>query len=166
MLALENHHLLGNCSIRADKNLVDRCKVLYQDKLSSININSFSFEKDYATSMSSSIDSTKPAGWALKHKKPKTTFTADQKGYLLDKFNLGIITGQKEDPAKVAKDMPYAHKNGNRRFKREEYLTATQVAGFFSRLSQKNRKCDAEDFLAASSDTKSCNLKEEVLSFL
>lgn len=99
MLSLENHHLRGACSIRADKNLVDRCKVMYKDKLSLLNTNSFSFEKDDATNMSAS---TKQAGWALEYKKLKTAFTADQKEYLLEKFDIGIITGEKEDPAKVA----------------------------------------------------------------
>nr|XP_022307795.1 protein draper-like [Crassostrea virginica] len=53
--------------------------------------------------------------------------------------------------------MPYALQDGKKQFNREHYLTAGQVASFFSRLSMKDRKDDnqdAEDFRAASADRK------------
>lgn len=108
--------------------------------------------------------SVKQIGWALKIKKQKVFFNDDQKDFLNEKFNIGKLTDKKEDPAKVSRDMPYVKKDGKHRFGKEEYLTPTQVASFVSRLSQKDRKCEDGDFLAASSDKKMCILKEEVLS--
>ena len=93
-------------------------------------------------------------------------FTKDQKQYLIEKFNLGKVTGNKEDPAQVSRDMPYALQDGKKRFNREHYLTAGQVASFFSRLAMKDRKGDnqdAEDFRAASADRKLFSLREKVL---
>jgi hypothetical protein len=115
--ALENHHLLGNCSMRDEKILADRCKVMYQKKLSSFNTKSFTLEGE-DTEESTTTELKKQTGWALKIKKAKTTFTTDQKEYLLEKFNIGTVTGHKEDPAQVAKDMPYAIKDGKKKIQK------------------------------------------------
>ncbi|XP_078315419.1 uncharacterized protein LOC144619903 [Crassostrea virginica] len=91
----------------------------------------------------------------------------DQKQYLIEKFNLGKVTGYKEDPAQVSRDMHYALQGGKKRFNKEHYLTAGQVASFFSRLAMTDRKGenqDAEDFRAASADRKLFSLREKVLS--
>lgn len=75
--------------------------------------------------------SLKQIGWALKIKKQKVFFNDDQKDFLNEKFSIGKLTGKKEDPAKVSRDMPYVKKDGKHRFSKEEYLTPTQVAIFF-----------------------------------
>ncbi|XP_052676632.1 uncharacterized protein LOC128158002 [Crassostrea angulata] len=165
--SLEHHQLLGNCSLRPEKNLLDRSKVLYQEKLSTVNTTCSTFYEDHSQSSTAMNEkSVKQIGWALKIKKQKVFFNDDQKDFLNEKFNIGKLTGKKEDPAKVSRDMPYVKKDGKHRFGKEEYLTPTQVASFFSRLSQKDRKCEDGDFLAASSDKKMCILKAEVLSRL
>lgn len=75
--------------------------------------------------------SVKQIGWALKIKKQKVFFNDDQKDFLNEKFNIGKLTGKKEDPAKVSRDMPYVKKDGKHRFGKEVYLTPTQMASFF-----------------------------------
>ena len=97
--------------------------------------------------VSMGADSTHPQamGWALKTSgSRRTRFTPVQKSCLTPKFMLGEQTGQKTDPAAVARSMMCAKdSNGNRLFPSEDYLTTTQIAGFFSRLASK--KSLAED---------------------
>ena len=84
-------------------------------------------------------------GWALKAgASRRTRFTATQRSYLTDKFRRGEETGRKADPASVARAMMTAKDaHGSRLFTRGDFLTANQVAGFFSRLASK--KALAED---------------------
>lgn len=77
--------------------------------------------------------SVKQIGWALKMIKQKVFFNDDQKDFLIEKFNIGKLTGKKRDPAKVSRDMLYVKKDAKHRFSKEEYLIPTQVASFFSR---------------------------------
>lgn len=81
-------------------------------------------------------------GWALH--KPRTgaaRFTPKVKQYLTTKFDVGAKTGCKADAAQVAEHMRTARNpDGTRLFDRTEWLTKTQVQGFFSRLSSKRNK--------------------------
>lgn len=85
-----------------------------------------------------------PMGWALRSSQVKRTrFTASQKDYLTKKFDLGEISGQKEDLDSVARAMMTARDSeGNRLFTGAEFLTFQQVASFFSRLAAKRRLPD------------------------
>ena len=58
------------------------------------------------------------------------------------KFDLGEQTGHKVDPQKVSNDMRKAARDeqNNRLFAREEWLTKSQVQGFFSRLAATRRR--------------------------
>ena len=78
-------------------------------------------------------------GWALKVSNTRRSrFTASQKSYLTNRFKLGEQTGQKADPASVARAMVSAKdSSGNRLFTSDDFLSASQIAGFFSRLSAK-----------------------------
>ena len=61
------------------------------------------------------------------------------------KFRLGEETGNKADPAAVARSMMCAKDStGNMLFKSDEFLTANQIAGFFSRLASKKTLVDDE----------------------
>lgn len=81
---------------------------------------------------------------ALRSSKVKRTrFTANQKDYLIKKFDLGEISGRKADPESVARAMMGARDSeGNRLFTSAEFLTSQQVASFFSRLAAKRRLPD------------------------
>ena len=78
-------------------------------------------------------------GWALKASSTRRSrFTASQKAYLTNRFMLGEQTGQKADPASVARAMVSAKDaSGNRLFTSADFLTASKIAAFFSRLSAK-----------------------------
>lgn len=71
--SLEHHQLLGNCSLRPEKNLIDRSKVLYQEKLSTVNTTCSTFYEDHSQSSTSMNEkSVKQIGWALKIKKKQS----------------------------------------------------------------------------------------------
>ena len=82
---------------------------------------------------------SQPMGWALKPRATRRTrFTANQKSYLTTKLKLGEQTGSRADPAAVARSIMCAKDaTGDRLFSSDKFLTATEIAGFFSRLASK-----------------------------
>jgi Arf-GAP/Rho-GAP domain/ANK repeat/PH domain-containing protein 3 len=80
-------------------------------------------------------------GWALA--KPRTgssRFSDKVRKYLTTKFEVGEKTGRKADPNQVSLAMRNARNETNERlFKREEWLSKTQITGFFSRLASRQR---------------------------
>jgi hypothetical protein len=80
-------------------------------------------------------------GWALKKHSGYTRFSPAVKDYLTTLFVIGEKTGRKADPAEVERDMRNSRDSSNqRRFKRNEWLTKTQIKSFFSRLVASRRK--------------------------
>ena len=81
-------------------------------------------------------------GWALAKPRPGSSRFSDKvKRYLTAKFDLGEQTGHKVDPQQVSNDMRKARdEQNNRLFAREEWLTKSQVQGFFSRLAATRRR--------------------------
>ena len=92
-------------------------------------------------------------GWALG--KPRTggvRFSEKVRMYLTAKFDMGERTGRKADPDHVAHSMRNARNERNERlFEREEWLTKTQITGFFSRLASRQRS-RSQDASATSKD--------------
>lgn len=63
------------------------------------------------------------------------------KNVLLEKFNNGVETGNKEDPVKVANEMcSLRDDSGKLRFAPEEWRTAKQISSYFSRLAAAQRQ--------------------------
>ena len=81
-------------------------------------------------------------GWALhKPRSQAVRFPDEVKQYLTTKFDLGERTGNKADPGKVAADMRTSRNpNGSRMFERKDWLTKSQMQGFFSRLAATRRR--------------------------
>ena len=81
-------------------------------------------------------------GWALsKARSGSTRFPTNVHDYLVKEFEYGEITGHKCTPLQVSLDIRHAMDEGGLRiFKREEWLTAQQIKGFFSRLARARRK--------------------------
>ena len=81
-------------------------------------------------------------GWALsKVRSGSTRFPPNVCDYLVKKFDYGETTGHKMDPIQVCVDMRHAlDEGGVRRFTREQWLSAQQIKGFFSRLARARRK--------------------------
>ena len=81
-------------------------------------------------------------GWALhKARNQGVRFPAEVRQYLTTKFDLGERTGNKADPGKVAADMRTARRpDGYRIFDRKDWLTKSQVQGFFFETSGHMKK--------------------------
>ena len=63
----------------------------------------------------------------------------NQKTFLTEKFSLGLKTGNKEHPEKVAREMRVVkHPKGQRKFGIEEFLTLQLILQIFSLYSRKN----------------------------
>ena len=86
-------------------------------------------------------------GWALyKPRSQAVRFTDEVKQYLTTKFDLGERTGNKADPGKVAADVRTSRTpDGSRMFERKDWLTKSQVQGFFSRLAATRRRQGNQD---------------------
>jgi Arf-GAP/Rho-GAP domain/ANK repeat/PH domain-containing protein 3 len=91
-----------------------------------------------ASNITTSTTSRQPMGWALKCSAGRARFTEAQKQYLTAKFKIGEQTGIKLDPAAVARSMMSAKGPDDKLlFTSEDFLTAKQISGFFSRLASK-----------------------------
>ena len=143
------------------ETLMDRASMAYAEKL-----------EGHAPSVPEAVANTRPdstlrivknlsMGWALKSSNARRSrFTASQKTYLTTKFKLGEQSGQKADPASVARAMVSAKDgSGNRLFTSDDFLSASQIAGFFSRLSAKKTLRDEveefeDDFQSAANEAR------------
>lgn len=93
-------------------------------------------------------------GWAMKRAKAGVRFSQDVKEFLNRIFLKGEETGQKANPSEVSSQLRKIRTpNGEKRFKRSEWLTVQQITSYFSHLTvlQKsgrmveNEDDDAED---------------------
>ena len=85
-------------------------------------------------------------GWALRAVKKAYRFSDKQKSYLLAKFRIGQTTGRKLDAEVVAREMRRARgADCLRLFQSSEFLTASQIASYFSRLNATARQQDMDE---------------------
>ena len=105
-----------------------------------------------------------PMGWALKSTTNRGHFSEEQKKYLLQIFQMGEQTGKKADPAGVSKMMRRAKNvDGTRMFRKEDFLSARQIRGFFSRAAAKKKleaDFDDEDDMLLQQELFDTDLKE------
>ena len=160
------------------ESVYDRLKRHYAVKFSSLNIEgetTTSTETESSTASSSSF-SNLSQGWGLhKLKGGAVRFSDKVRQYLTSKFEIGVVSWRKEDPGQVAQDMRKAKsETGDRLFSRDEWLTKSQIQGFFSRLSSSRRKkpdpapsADRDDTAEQSLDMEDINhmtIVEEVIN--
>ena len=82
----------------------------------------------------------RPKGWALKTIKRAERIQGKVKIYLTEKFNEGVRTSNKPDPALVAHEMRHEKDSSqNFEFLPSEWRSQRQVANFFGRLSSLQR---------------------------
>ena len=101
-------------------------------------------------------------GHALPISTPNKPFSADQKAFLKEAFDVGIVTPhRKKKPAQVVKEMREAKKSdGTRRFETADWLTETQIRSFFTRIAAERRHKTDEPTVAQIEDTE--NLRQAV----
>ena len=70
-------------------------------------------------------------GWGIKLERKNKRFNENQKSFLIERFNIGIQTGRKEDPENVSVLMRnIKNADGSRRFSIAEFLSSQQIASF------------------------------------
>lgn len=100
-------------------------------------------------------------GWALKSAKEYKRLSEKQKTYLLDIYQVGEETGQKADPVSISRTMKNARlSSGKPMFTATEFLTAQQIASFFSRETAKRRKAAARNSIEAQKDDREVNIEK------
>jgi hypothetical protein len=138
---LENHMNLGQHSrVVNNETIYDTIRREWAKKYDNINSNPTS-----ASSLAREMveGQTKlQQGWALSNpRKGGVRFSQKVREYLIKKFDLGELTGNKADPLQVACAMKNSRDEcGDRIFTREEWLTKTQIKGFFSRVAKLRKK--------------------------
>ena len=160
--------MIGTCTKTLEREtLLDKAKLKYATKLEEGD----SSVPTVSTAESEAETNAPPEiGWALKQAKRATRFTETQKEYLVARFNIGQESGMKLDAAAVAKEMRRARgADGERLFKISDFLTAQQVASFFSRTAAKLKQQTAPgeppseyDILAMEEESNISNTKETV----
>ncbi|RUA04226.1 MAG: hypothetical protein DSY43_06820 [Gammaproteobacteria bacterium] len=122
------------------KDWANRCLTVHMDSSTAATC-----KETVDTSAEIAAEPKVSEGWALhKGRGGATQFSQAVKVYLTAKFNLGERTGRKCNPEQVVKDMRKARTvNNERMFTREEWLTKTQVQGFFSRMANTRKKSAA-----------------------
>ena len=146
---LESHLDIGHHCVKEERQpetLYDKLRRGWADMFTtSVNITKdATCTPSYQQSVSASppSDQAVSMGWALpKPRAGSSRFTEKVKNYLTARFDLGEQTGRKADPQQVSNDMRKAtDEQNNRLFDREEWLTKSQVQGFFSRLAATRRR--------------------------
>ena len=88
--------------------------------------------------MSVAADAELPKGWALKSSRKPVSFNETQKHFVTETFQIGEETGDKEDPAKVCREMRLKKDMHSLTvFSKEECLTTQQIATLFSKRQRK-----------------------------
>lgn len=144
--SLDQHVLLGNCCYKPSI-VTEAAKELYAEKLYNMLPPSLAISNIKVEPCSSSTDSKGTMlhkGWALKEVKPRVLFSHSQKLYMKEKFDIGKHTGHKVDPYVASEEMKLS---GN--FSKEEFLTGQQIASYFSRLCQIEKRTNADDYESA-----------------
>ncbi|XP_015770410.1 PREDICTED: uncharacterized protein LOC107348864 [Acropora digitifera] len=139
---LERHLLVGKCKMIPEKyTFLDAAKLSYVKKVEE----GTSAQPTLAPTTSEvSPEAPLVQGWALRGAKKTVRFNENQRQYLHDKFEIGQESGHKADPEIVSRDMRYARtEKGQRRFTVDEFLSAQQIQGYFSRAAAKLRNATA-----------------------
>ena len=150
--SLERHIAFGTCSKAIEREtLLDLAKLKYAAILQE---GESSLPTITATSSSATESPVaRSEGWALKQAKKAYRFNEEQRQYLEAKFNIGQENGMKVDAETVSKEMRRARaSNGERLFRVSEFLTAQQVASFFSRMAAKVRQQTIPEGISADPD--------------
>ena len=143
--AIDTHIILGNCSHNENNSTVtvvtEKAKHIYSRKVNSL----FPTKTKNLSLPVKNVDgeSKLSVGWAAKEPKSRSAFSDRQKGFMIEKFEYGKMTGRKVDPYLAAEEMRICGK-----FKKEEFLSGQQICSFFSRLCQAEKNATPADWKA------------------
>ena len=142
-IALQRHLDIGQHLLKPEReSAFDEVKRKWADACKQVSggyIRTGASSSSYNMQLSTDEPVAEP-GWALKKGKHATRFSDKVRSYLKGIFLQGEETGNKANPANVASKMKSARAaDGKKMFDQSEWLTADQIARYFSRLSSLNR---------------------------
>ena len=143
--ALEKHLSLERCTRSPKRHtVIDLAKMGYKSALEE-GVGALPTLKSSSISQDYPIAAAKE-GWTLRAVKKACRFSDEQKSYLLAKFRICQTTGRKLDAEVVAREMRCARgADCLRLFQSSEFLTASQIASYFSRLNAAARQQDMDE---------------------
>ena len=165
---LQDHIHFGEHDMKVSpESMYDRLKRDWAAKFLSITLESkLSFTAEEATGSEQLQEEPCGLGWALQ--KPRgggARFSENVKSYLTAKFDFGEDTGRKADPTQAAADMRVARNtDGERKFQRSEWLSKSQIQGFFSRLAASKRRTNKQEL--EDDDDHDDSLDEDEVAYL
>ncbi|KAK3745253.1 hypothetical protein QZH41_010887, partial [Actinostola sp. cb2023] len=139
---LEQHLMFGKHEFRLERTrLMDKAKVRYAERLEAGALGCISISNISGRKQGTGTPCTLTQGWAHREtSKRHTRFSAKQKAYLENKFQVGERTGVKANPEDVAKEMRCVRDDTDQRFFRvEEFLRPAQITSYFSRMAAKRK---------------------------
>jgi hypothetical protein len=152
---LINHLATGNHQRLAERSsLQDTRMQIYASKLERIGqreIVSVVLQNATSTRSLDRIKSNLTDGWALPKTRKVTRLTSKQIEYLTGKFNDGVENKIRWKPEAVAAEMECLKVKGVFVFADNEFLKASQIRSYFSRLKSSRQKhmkiehCDNDD---------------------
>lgn len=159
---LLHRQFVGKCRLEMEfTSNSDVMKKKYYEKLSESSFLCGVLSLSAETKELSETESDLTVGWAQKTERKCKRFNKNQKNYLMNKFNQGILTGFKEDPFNVSESMLTAKNvDGTRKFIYDEILSVTQITSFFSRMCKKNKE---DDDLEARREEEINDIRQEFL---
>ena len=162
--ALEKHLSLERCTRSPERHtVIDQAKMGYKSALEE-GVGAPPTPKSSTLSQDYPIAAAKE-GWALRAVKKAYRFSDKQNCYLLAKFRIGQTTGRELDAEVVAREMRRAlGADYLRLFQSSEFLTASQIASYFSRLNAAARQQDMDelDIQASEEETNFTSARDVV----
>lgn len=163
---LLHHQYVGKChfeiEFKSSANS-DITKKKYFEKLSESSFLRGVLNLSAETKQSAGEQNNMTIGWTLKTERKCKRFSKNQKDFLVDKFNIGLKTGRKEDPFHVSESMLHVkNPDGTRRFSYDEILSVQQVTSFFSRMIKQNKYL--EDDVEARREIEIDKIRQEILN--
>ncbi|CAC5425036.1 unnamed protein product [Mytilus coruscus] len=140
-LAIGNHSYLTNSCTSMDEAVnvyASNCETLRESNILLVS----TFTTD--TELNINSDSEDRIGWAIKNKRKSTRFSLQVKDYLIQICEACDKTGKRQDCGSLSEEIKKAsNENGEKLFKKEEWLSSTQIKGFIaSYLSRKSKSSD------------------------
>ncbi|CAF4478486.1 unnamed protein product [Rotaria sp. Silwood2] len=163
---LLRHLAIGNHRHIPEKvTLMDTAKKMFHTRLSNAdNKRVISLSSNDVVLDSNNCDQVPEltVGWALPVTRPPVRFTNKQKKFLDEKFNDGILHGRFWKPETVVSEMQNAKSSqGKFIFDIKEWLTTSQVRGYFSRIRSIITQKNAQFSSSTSSSNSVCAESEQ-----
>ena len=100
-------------------------------------------------------------GWDLKVKKKMTAFTAAQKDFMIDYFNIGNFGGYKVSQYTEAEEV-----SSSGQYTNEEFPKAQYIGSFFSRHAQQQKRNTDDLYVAEEGSKMSIKRPSDIVSYL